>query len=74
MKLTVQIGKDEVTGQIIAYNPQLEVSGYGETKDKAVEMMKFNMIEELKHSEIDDWDLLYIQSVGGNILTPTQPK
>lgn len=36
---------DADTLQHVYYIPSLEVSGYGETKEKALEMLKFNMAE-----------------------------
>ncbi|MEO5997649.1 MAG: hypothetical protein ABIN89_12995 [Chitinophagaceae bacterium] len=36
---------DKETMQIVVYIPSVEVSGYGETYEKAAEMLKFNLNE-----------------------------
>ena len=40
---------DKDTKQHIAYSPSLDLSGYGETEQKAIEMLKFNMGQFFEH-------------------------
>jgi len=37
--------RDADTGQFICYLPSVDISGYGETEEKAIEMAKFSLSE-----------------------------
>ena len=43
--MTVFKFQDKDTNQFISYCPSFDLSGYGETEDKAVEMLKFSVSE-----------------------------
>lgn len=40
---------DKDTKQFVAYSPALDISGYGETEEKAQEMMKFAIEDYIKY-------------------------
>lgn len=40
--------KDRQTNLFVFYLPELEVSGYGDTEEKALEMLKFNVDQVFK--------------------------
>jgi len=40
---------DKDTKQHISYSPALEISGYGDTYEKSIDMMRFSISEFLQH-------------------------
>jgi len=41
--------KDKDTNQFVIYCPEFDITGYGDTKSKAIEMMKFSLGEYFTH-------------------------
>lgn len=44
-KLKVRSFKDKETGHIVAYSPSLDISGYGNTKKEAFDMLNLSIKE-----------------------------
>lgn len=47
--MTILKFQDKDTKQIISYCPSFDISGYGDTEEKAIEMLKFNISELFNH-------------------------
>lgn len=52
---------DKDTKQVVVYIPALEISGYGETTEKADEMLKFNLKEYFQYLTTLSTDKIQIE-------------